>query len=58
MIVPRPSPSVIVAFTGFVRFTKKVSSPSKKLSPKTGTASVFTDWTRRARRSASRSWAW
>ena len=42
-IVPRPSPSAIVAWTGFVRFTKKVSSPSKKLSPKTGTVSVTVD---------------
>jgi hypothetical protein len=33
MIVPRPCPSAIVAFTGFVRFTKKVSSGSARMSP-------------------------
>jgi hypothetical protein len=44
VIVPSPSPSAIVACSGFVRFTKNVSSASKNVSPNTGTARVFT-WT-------------
>jgi hypothetical protein len=41
MIVPSPCPSAIVAFVGFVRLTKKVSSGSASVSPMTWTLTIW-----------------
>ena len=44
VIVPRPCPSAIVAFDGFVRLTKYVSFASSSRSPLTGTVICFEVW--------------
>ena len=44
MIVPKPWPSPITAFTGDDRFTVKVSFGSNLLSPLTETEIVSLDW--------------
>ncbi len=44
VIVPTPWPSWIVACTGFVRSTVKVSSNSSSVSPLTATLTVFEVW--------------
>jgi hypothetical protein len=44
LIVPRPCPSAIVAFVGFVRLTKKVSFDSSSRSPLTSTVTCFEVW--------------
>ena len=39
-MVPTPRPSAIVALPGFLRLTRKVSSPSRLVSPVTSTVTV------------------